>query len=321
MPVAAQLPAQIEVFRAGRHMDDAGSVHSFTEADLAAMATGYDPALREAPLTVGHPADNLPAYGWVKAVGRNAAGALTIDTHQVEPQFAQMVQDGRFKKRSASFYAPNSPHNPRPGQWYLRHVAFLGAQPPAIAGLKDMQFSEGDASEGAVCFSLSNPPTLQEPDPMDEELKQQLAKAQADLAAAQAETAAAKAQAASFAEAAAAERKAGYVAFAQAQIERGQLAPKDKDLAVATLQALAGAEPVSFSEGGAQRQLSPAQWLQDFIASRAPVVAFGEFAGAHRQAPVAGRSDAEIDQAARADALQHKVDYAAALVAVTSFTA
>ena len=61
MPVAAQLPAQIEIFKPGRHMDDGGRVHSFTEADLAAMAAGYDPALREAPLTVGHPADNLPA--------------------------------------------------------------------------------------------------------------------------------------------------------------------------------------------------------------------------------------------------------------------
>ena len=41
------LPASIEVFRAGRHIDDAGVVHSFAEADLDGMASSYNPALRE----------------------------------------------------------------------------------------------------------------------------------------------------------------------------------------------------------------------------------------------------------------------------------
>lgn len=109
-----------------------------SEADLDGMASSYNPALREAPLTVGHPKDNLPAYGWVKGVSRAASGELTIAPHKLEPQFAEMVQAGRFKKRSASFYPPQSPHNPTPGKWYLRHVAFLGAQQPAVAGLKDI---------------------------------------------------------------------------------------------------------------------------------------------------------------------------------------
>lgn len=140
--LVAQMMAQqqIEVFRAGVHLDDQGVQHHFSEADLAGMASSYNPALREAPLTVGHPKDNLPAYGWVKSVSRTANGALAITPHQLEPQFAEMVQAGRFKKRSASFYPPQAPHNPMPGKWYLRHVAFLGAQPPAVAGLKDVQF-------------------------------------------------------------------------------------------------------------------------------------------------------------------------------------
>lgn len=136
----AQLMEQqkIEVFRAGTHRDDQGVEHYFSEADLDGMASSYNPALREAPLTVGHPKDNLPAYGWVKGVSRAASGELTIAPHKLEPQFAEMVQAGRFKKRSASFYPPQSPHNPTPGKWYLRHVAFLGAQQPAVAGLKDI---------------------------------------------------------------------------------------------------------------------------------------------------------------------------------------
>ena len=39
---------------------------------------------------------------------------------------------------------PNSTNNPVPGVYYLRHVGFLGAQPPAVKGLKDVAFAEED---------------------------------------------------------------------------------------------------------------------------------------------------------------------------------
>ena len=351
---APTLPNGIEIFRAGRHLDDAGVAHHFSEADLNGMVASYNPALREAPLTVGHPQDNLPAYGWVKSVARNAAGALAITTRQVEPQFAEMVQAGRFKKRSASFYPPHAPNNPTPGQWYLRHVAFLGAQPPAVAGLKDIAFSEGDQA-GAVQFSeavtaviatpsplsaTTDPSLPKETDDMDKTLQEQLAAAQAQLAAAnaariqaeaeaathKAAAAEAQAQTTSFAEKARADRKAGFVSFAETQVQAGRLLPKDKDMAVATLDALADAQPVEFAEGDATRKVSPAQWLQDLIAGAAPAVSFGEFApsnggGKAQPGSAKGKSDAEIDKAAKDYARQHKVDYAEALGAVTtSFT-
>ena len=338
----ALLPDGIEIFRAGRHTDDAGTAHHFTEADLDGMAASYSPLLREAPLTVGHPKDNLPAYGWVKAVARTPSGALSIDTHLVEPQFAEMVQAGRFKKRSASFYPPNALNNPTPGKWYLRHVAFLGAQAPAIAGLKDIVFSEDDAG-GAVSFSESvsaEPVITQEPDDMPKTLQEQLDEVNAQLASEKtarekAETEAAthqktatdaQAQAALFAEKARTDRKAGFVSFAESQVQAGRLLPKDKDMAVATLDALAEAQPVEFAEGDSTRKVSPAQWLQDLIANAAPAVSFGEFApgGSTQIQPgvARGKSDAEIDQAAKAFMRQHKVDYAEALGAVTSsFTA
>lgn len=332
---AVALPDGIEIFRPGRHIDDAGVVHSFTEADVDGMVASYSPALREAPLTVGHPKDNLPAYGWVQGLQKTPSGALAITPHQVEPQFAEMVAAGRFKKRSASFYPPNAPNNPAPGKWYLRHVAFLGAQPPAIAGLKDIQFSEGDTSDGAVSFSEAVPTTPTphpEQDPMDEELKAKLAQAEKELEAAKAEAAAAKkkadeatAQAASFAEKARADRKAGFVSFAEAQVKAGKLLPKDSAMAVATLEALADAQPVEFAEGDATRKVSPAQWLQDLIASGKPHVSFGEFAGGPMPTGAGGakgKTDAEIDQAAKAWMASNKgVNYAEALRAVTtSFT-
>ncbi len=64
------------------------------------------------------------------------------------------MEAGRYKKVSASFYQPDSPNNPVPtGVFYLRHVGFLGAQPPAIKGLKDIAFNENE--EGVIEFSAS----------------------------------------------------------------------------------------------------------------------------------------------------------------------
>ena len=115
-----------------------GAVIEFTAADVAAIAAAYDPAVHEAPHVVGHPTTDGPAYGWVQSLGVNAAGRLCVTTsRQVEPQFAELVTAGRFKKRSASFYPPAHPNNPTPGSYYLKHVGWLGAQAPAIKGLAD----------------------------------------------------------------------------------------------------------------------------------------------------------------------------------------
>ena len=315
--------------------------HEFSEADLNGMAASYDPALREAPLTVGHPENNLPAYGWVKGVARNADGVLVMTPHQVEPQFAEMVQAGRFKKRSASFYPPAAANNPTPGKWYLRHVAFLGAQPPAVAGLKDIQFSTADATaDGAVSFSESvtaapafTPPVhhQEKPTMTPEEMQAQIdaankaaEAAKAAQEAAEKTASAATTQLASFAEAAKAQRHAGHISFAEGEVKAGRLLPKDKGAAVAVLNLLAESQPVEFSEGDSTKKVTPVEWLKGLIASAKPVVSFGEFAPGAGHQPGAGsakgKTDAEIDTDAKAYARQNKVSYAEALSAVTSFT-
>jgi hypothetical protein len=141
---------QLQIFKPGKHTDVKGIVLDFTEDMLRACAAAYDPAKHEAPLVVGHPKMDGPAYGWAKSVVY-ADGALAVDPDQVDPQFAEMVNAGRFKKISASFYLPDAPNNPAPGQLYLRHVGFLGAQPPAVKGLKSASFAGSD--EGVVEFA------------------------------------------------------------------------------------------------------------------------------------------------------------------------
>ena len=126
-----------------------GAALSFTEADLKASAAAYDPAKHEAPIVVGHPKHDAPAFGWVKSLAY--ADALEAEPCQVDPAFAEMLSAGRFKKVSASFYTPDSPSNPVPGIYYLRHVGFLGAQPPAVKGLRNPEFAETE--EGVIDFA------------------------------------------------------------------------------------------------------------------------------------------------------------------------
>lgn len=143
---------QLHIFRAGIHAPMQGGAIEFREADLAATAAAYDPALGEAPLVVGHPKTDAPAYGWVRAL-RADGGDLVAEPHQVEPAFAEMVQAGRFKKISASFYTPTHPANPKPGAYYLKHVGFLGAAAPAVKGLRDVAFAADDADVVTLEFA------------------------------------------------------------------------------------------------------------------------------------------------------------------------
>lgn len=140
----------IHIFKAGTHTDMHGTKLPFTQSDLAACVKAYDPSVHEAPLVIGHPKTEDPAWGWVKSLSLNGVDLLA-EPEQLDPQFAELVGNGRFKKVSASFYLPDSPNNPKPGTLYLRHVGFLGAQPPSIKGLKQVSF--GEKEEGVVEFS------------------------------------------------------------------------------------------------------------------------------------------------------------------------
>lgn len=151
----------IHIFRPGRHTSMQGATIDFGEGDLIATAKAYDPTRHEAPLVIGHPRADAPAWGWVGGLTADEGG-LFATPRQLDPAFAEMVRAGRFKKVSASFYTPGSPHNPVPGVYYLRHVGFLGAQPPAVKGLAPVpvNFAEGDTDEGCVSFDFAESPGL-----------------------------------------------------------------------------------------------------------------------------------------------------------------
>jgi len=158
----------MEIFRPGTHTDMGGNTIDFSDAVCKQIADDYSPELFQAPIVVGHPKLNDEAKGWVTKL--NFSEKLVAVPEQVEPQFAEMVNAGRFKKVSASFYMPDSPNNPLNASgkkgFYLRHVGFLGAMAPAVKGLKPVTFSEdekgivtlefSDYTEGMIASALRN---------------------------------------------------------------------------------------------------------------------------------------------------------------------
>lgn len=149
MPQAAATPKPLHIFKPGRHTTVRGEAIEFSEADLAATAQAYDPKISKAPLVVGHPAIDAPAQGWAVSLTASERG-LFAAADKVDPEFAEAVRSGRYGTISAKFYRPTDSNNPVPGVWYLRHIGFLGAQPPAVKGLDEPEFSEVD--DGCVCF-------------------------------------------------------------------------------------------------------------------------------------------------------------------------
>ncbi len=131
----------VEIFRAGRHVDGDGREHEISIDFLDRVVAHLNLNLHEPPAVIGHPLEDAPAYAWVAGLRRNGE-SLEAQFADVDADFERLVREGKFKKRSASFYtdAGTAPGKRAP---YLRHVGFLGAQPPAVKGLRAIQFDEG----------------------------------------------------------------------------------------------------------------------------------------------------------------------------------
>jgi hypothetical protein len=124
----------IEIFRAGDYRG--ANKGLITRADLDRVVRNYDPTYHEAPATIGHPADDKPAYGWIESLAVDGDKLLAREK-QVDPKFDEARKAGRFKKRSAAFYCDADGNITG-----LRHVAYLGAQPPEVKGLQDLAFND-----------------------------------------------------------------------------------------------------------------------------------------------------------------------------------
>lgn len=335
----------IHIFKAGKQTSSSGVTIDFTEADVAATAGAYDPAVHEAPIVIGHPEQEDPAYGWISQLTAQA-GSLYATPSQVNADFAELVQAGAYKKVSASFYPPDHPNNPTPGVYALRHVGFLGAQPPAVKGLKATQFADALDCQPFVELELdfadattsTNPADLI--NPSTPELENTVTPEEAAALQAQNATLAEQLSAANTAlqTQAAAANTATHAAFAETLVAAAKVPAAFKDFLVATLDHLEppvveGGTPAfaSFGEGEAAQTL--AQGFKGFLTALPDRVAFGEQASRDRAAADANAAaDAvhyaegtpadqiDLDKRIRAFAKEHKIGYteAASQVAMLS---
>ncbi len=146
--------ARIEVFRTGTFTPMQGEAITYSAADLKAVSDVYDPATAPAPIVVGHPTTDAPAFGWAEAFDFDPlSGRLYATVGEIDPAFSEAVKAGRYKKVSLSFFRPDASANPVPGTWYPKHIGFLGGAAPAVAGLKNIAFS--GAAADAVTFSAA----------------------------------------------------------------------------------------------------------------------------------------------------------------------
>lgn len=143
----------IEVFRAGTQTDSAGNTKEWTQEDLDTIVKKYneqeETSKHEAPVVLGHPKTDSPAYGWVESLKREG-DVLFAQLKDLKDEFVQWVRDGHYKKRSISLY----------NDMNLKHVGFLGGTPPAIKGLADPAFKENE--QGYITYE-----TAQETDVTD----------------------------------------------------------------------------------------------------------------------------------------------------------
>lgn len=116
---------------------------NWTPERVKKVADNYNPEFNYAPVVVGHPADDTPAFGRFREIQSvdstgpqgDPATWLVGVPDRIDPAFAQAVKDGRFGRLSAAFYTEGE--LPGIDGDYLRHVGFFGSGAVAKKGMPD----------------------------------------------------------------------------------------------------------------------------------------------------------------------------------------
>ena len=293
----------IEIFRIGAHTPEIGA------KELSEIATHYDKSKHEAPITKGHPKSNAPAYGWIEELFVRGDSLYALPA-QMDKSFEEEVGKGAYKKISASFYLPGASSNPIPGKWSLRHVGFLGAQVPAVKGMKAAEFNDSaddyltydfnDSNQsnnggninmndnetknlgtalGAVLAALglssSKEPASQQSVDNSDGVKPAAASSQdtSDLDEREAKL---KAREKALAEREAKEARANSAEYVEELIKAGKLLPAHKETVINLLESINAKDTVSFDEDGSTITKSKLDAVKGFLGALPKQVNYSE---------------------------------------------
>lgn len=131
----------VEIFRVGVWNGD-----KFTKADLDAMVDAFGKAGFQVPIKLGHEERSGDrAFGWIKTLKR-VGDKLIADFMDVPESVFKVIRDRGFDAVSAEIFF----NLKRAGQTFrraLKAVALLGAEIPAVAGLKPLREVAFDAGD------------------------------------------------------------------------------------------------------------------------------------------------------------------------------
>ena len=313
----------IAIFKTGTHTASDGSARTWTEDDLDRIVSSYDPLTHEAPVVIGHPKDNAPAYGWAEALKRDGE-MLFAKLKDLAPEFVDWLKNKLYKKRSISLYSDGT----------LRHIGFLGGKPPAVKGLPDIVFSDADAAitwefneikkevipmfwtewfkkkakdEGVELEGLPVPPPSFSEADINKRVEGAVKAEREKLTAEFTESQKTKEDDLKRREVALAAKereasKAGIKAFCEGLLKNGKITPATMKLGMGLenfLEQIADMETtVEFGEDDEKKKQTPLEFMQDLLQSAGKQIDFTEVATKEKEAPRmgSGKAGEKIEQ-------------------------
>lgn len=128
---------KIPFIRTGKFTDKNGTpaeIKPETLDKIIAATSSYPYQNGEFPVVIGHPKEDSPAWGWINKNNlikeKNVLSALADDSSFAR-EFNEWIGKKLYKTVSVAL---------RP-DWSVKHIGFLGAQPPAVTGLPAIEFS------------------------------------------------------------------------------------------------------------------------------------------------------------------------------------
>lgn len=134
----------IHVFSGGKQTDSTGRVKDWTDAELDEMVASFaDEPPRHviehdelySPFAFGRPSE-------IKRDGDNLF--VRSKDGEISPLLDKLVDDGAVNERSVRIIKDHK------GRWQLGHIAWLGAAPPAVAGLEPVRRDHGKTADEAI---------------------------------------------------------------------------------------------------------------------------------------------------------------------------
>lgn len=146
------LEAWVEIFRAGTQTDSKGNTREFSQADLDQIITNH---CNPVPHVITHDELYSPfAYAQAHELKREG-DVLFAKSQNIQSDFEALIQDGRLYERSVRLV-------PAETGWQLAHIAWLGAEPPAVQGLAPVEFSVSTQVADFSYIDTDTPSTLKQ---------------------------------------------------------------------------------------------------------------------------------------------------------------